>query len=756
MQRASSLLLFSVSLCSLTAVSCQGDDVGQFNFDAGGTTGPMTGGSTGGSTPDDSVGTSGASTESETSPGEATSDSTTGPSGTTTTGHGYETDAESTDGTGSTGGTGEPCSLDADCDDGLHCNGYETCVDGVCEPGDPIVCDDGVECTVDSCDEAQQGACVSFADDGFCDDGLFCTGTETCDVFDGCMPGTPVVCDDGVACTEDICDEDMDACTFAADDGFCQDDSFCNGAESCDPVNGCQPGTPPACNDFLPCTTDSCDDGIGDCVHTPDDALCQNGLYCDGVEVCDAGMGCMPGPVVNCTDDGYSCTQESCNEAIDDCTTVLDNTLCQQGEFCTDGGCITGDPCDSDDDCDDGIACNGVETCNLDTDPGVCQPGSPVHCFDGIECTFDECLEPTGTCQFTPLDDICNDGNLCNGSESCDPGSGCVSGTPLQCDDGIACTNDSCFPAFGCHNAPDDVACQDSSVCNGAEVCDPISGCQPSSGPLQCPNDGIACTTSYCDEAFGGCVVEPNDDLCACGETCSVSLGCNDACSVAACDGQVYECGNCLDDDGDCDIDSNDIDCFGVCDNNESGFAGEIPGQNAAPCKMECYFDDDSGQGNDDCHWSHHCDPLEPNGCSYNPNHMIPGTSMSCDDAQAMQSQVCEDVCGPVVPNGCDCFGCCEVQLDGGGSVTVYLGTEVGNSGSCSFDVVTDPDLCNPCTQVDACLNPCEGCEICFGAGELPPECTEQTCDEAQPCGMPGQDPCPAGQFCLTGCCSSF
>jgi hypothetical protein len=42
--------------------------------------------------------------------------------------------------------------VDGDCDDGDACNGTETCLAGVCQPGTPLVCDDGNACTDDTCD----------------------------------------------------------------------------------------------------------------------------------------------------------------------------------------------------------------------------------------------------------------------------------------------------------------------------------------------------------------------------------------------------------------------------------------------------------------------------------------------------------------------------------------------------------------------------------------------------------------------------
>ncbi len=234
-------------------------------------------------------------------------------------------------------------------------------------------------------------------------------------------------------------------------------------------------------------------------------------------------------------------------------------------------------------------------------------------------------------------------------------------------------------------------------------------------------------------------------------------------CVVTDCAGKVYQCGNCEDDDDDGHVDASDANCWGPCDNNEAGFKGNIPGQAHAPCtSLDCYFDDDSGAGNDECYWSHGCDPSEPNpsGCAYDENTSLPGSGgLSCESAQQMQSEICEQICEPLVPNGCDCFGCCAIT-QGNETYTVYLGTEdAEGNGSCSLDVVDDPEKCAPCIQVEACLNPCEAdpenCEICIGETVVPDDCDEAGC----PDGIQSCDPnnnsadCPTGMFCVTGCC---
>jgi hypothetical protein len=129
------------------------------------------------------------------------------------------------------------------CDDGLFCNGQEICdpVDGCifgpepCSPGDTCVEE------TDSCLAGPD--CAADTD---CDDGLFCNGFETCDTGTGdCLAGTSPVVDDGVACTVDSCDEEMGQVENLPVDSLCDDGLFCNGRETCDPVEDCRPGTAP-------------------------------------------------------------------------------------------------------------------------------------------------------------------------------------------------------------------------------------------------------------------------------------------------------------------------------------------------------------------------------------------------------------------------------------------------------------------------------------------------------------------------------
>ncbi|MEZ4371578.1 MAG: hypothetical protein R3B07_12170 [Polyangiaceae bacterium] len=270
------------------------------------------------------------------------------------------------------------------------------------------------------------------------------------------------------------------------------------------------------------------------------------------------------------------------------------------------------------------------------------------------------------------------------------------------------------------------------------------------------------------------------------GTTAGTGAGGGGGCVVTQCQNHVYACGNCLDDDNDGKIDSEDPDCLGPCDNTEDSYDSGISGGNEAPCKMDCYFDQDTGN-NDGCYWSHECDKLSaapnyyPSGdsaCEYDANANIPGTSKGCSELESGQDPMCESYCGPLTPNGCDCFGCCE--LPAGGGKYVYLGSEdMLKNPTCTKEDVNDPTKCHPCTPVPSCLNTCEECELCIGKDKLPDSCNPpgtggtggtgsggsagqgaggtggsgQCAAGVQPCGLAGQAPCPSAYYCVTGCC---
>jgi hypothetical protein len=208
-----------------------------------------------------------------------------------------------------------------------------------------------------------------------------------------------------------------------------------------------------------------------------------------------------------------------------------------------------------------------------------------------------------------------------------------------------------------------------------------------------------------------------------------------------ACGGKIYACGDTLDNDGDGLVDYADPECTTPCDDAEGSFQTDLPGQNE-DCKSDCYFDENTGAGDDKCEQNLKCDREDPGaliGCEYDPEYQTCGIEV--EDA-------CQEFCEPLVPNGCDCFGCCEI-----GDRTVYL----DGSPDCHLGNL---DACQSCTLNTECDNPCapEECELCFGQqlADLPDECNgEPACPDGVSACASHSD-CPAGDFCQTGCCISF
>jgi hypothetical protein len=113
---------------------------------------------------------------------------------------------------------GPPCDSEDDCDDGNECTA-DTCPDGACR-NTSISCDDSDKCTVDSCDPAT-GACQH--DPKICDKGTPCTAGLTCDPATGeCPP--PVGCE---MCSGSAAEPDFDG-DFVGDELTSVEDGSCS------------------------------------------------------------------------------------------------------------------------------------------------------------------------------------------------------------------------------------------------------------------------------------------------------------------------------------------------------------------------------------------------------------------------------------------------------------------------------------------------------------------------------------------------
>jgi hypothetical protein len=181
------------------------------------------------------------------------------------------------------------------------CDGIDNDCNGVI---DDNLCDDGTNCTIDSCNA--DGSCAHAPDNQLlCDDGSICTQTDKC--IDGSCQGlNPIICDDGNQCTDDTCDP-VAGCLTAFNAAGCQDGSECTENDTC--TNGvCKPGPQKSCDDNNPCTFDQCfPQKAGGCEHPPT----NEGQFCskDGINQCQSAK-CIQGNCETIGNAGQSCSEE--------------------------------------------------------------------------------------------------------------------------------------------------------------------------------------------------------------------------------------------------------------------------------------------------------------------------------------------------------------------------------------------------------------------------------------------------------------
>jgi hypothetical protein len=588
----------------------------------------------------------------------------------------------------------------AECDAGFaaaeSCNGLDDDCDSETDEPSMVggkyveLCDDGNECTADSCD-GEAGCTQAPLSEGECKDGDVCTVGDHCE--GGLCTGSPILCNDSNSCTDDSCDG-LGGCSFVNNQADCDDGDPCSVADECD--EGLCAGYPIACE----CLADE------DCGVLEDANLCNGTLSCDTSSLPHK---CVldPDSLVVCPEGEESaCQENACNPATGLCAVVAanDGFACDDGDACTIGEhceagacagsvpavCADNNPCTDDScsavlgclfvpnvsPCDDGDDCTAGDTCSA----GKCVTGKALSCNDGNACTADSCTDGIG-CVHVPTPAICDDGNECTLNDFCVDGACASVGAP-DCDDNNLCTTDVCDPAHGCIHQLNKAPCDDGSVCTTADHCH-LGQCI-AGGQLTC-NDSNPCTDDSCNPA-SGCVFLPNGKACDDGNACSL----DDQCKGGTCTpGKTLPCNDdnpCTDDY--CDFllgcihphnsdpcnDANACTANEFCSNGTCG--GGVPvlcadnnvcTDDACNAKTGCVFTNNAAVCSDgltcttgdkcaeaacqatanlDCNDGNVCTDdacLEPAGCSHLP--VVDGTV--CGVEQTCQAGQCKAACEP-------------------------------------------------------------------------------------------------------------
>ncbi len=316
------------------------------------------------------------------------------------------------------------------------------------------------------------------------------------------------------------------------------------------------------------CTRVDCQSGS--CALATD--VSKVGLECTETSLCEVGTcteagecaGVMPR---DCSDlDEDVCATGRCDETDGTCTVDVAEAgvacsaplcyaaTCDGEGQCVDQGVTEGAPCSSGNPCLEGGTCSATGVC---IETGSCPCETSTDCDDGLDCTKDSCED--GECLFVPYAAACAINGECswpgelapnNACLSCAPALSTTSWSPVDCDDGQACTVDECTPTGGCSNtpSPDDTPCQAGLTCGAnASVC--IAGqCEcdvqcvlssdcatnPEAPPL------LPCQKHKCDEGLCQAI----GDEAAEGTPCDVGDPCYQGglCQQGVCDAPPVDC----------------------------------------------------------------------------------------------------------------------------------------------------------------------------------------------------------------------
>ena len=183
------------------------------------------------------------------------------------------------------------CVSDSDCPDEV-CTVFQcdTAWGWCSKEGVDLDCDDGLDCTEDTCDNSV--GCVNEAQPLPCSDGDPCTSGDMC-VGTSCIASGDT-CDDGNECTTDSCATDG-SCSYINNTESCDDGDVCTEGDYCN-EGSCTNTGAANCDDDDSCTEDHCEPGVG-CVYEADPPIsCDqvpSGLCCcgngdqEGAEDCD-------------------------------------------------------------------------------------------------------------------------------------------------------------------------------------------------------------------------------------------------------------------------------------------------------------------------------------------------------------------------------------------------------------------------------------------------------------------------------------
>jgi len=350
---------------------------------------------------------------------------------------------------------------------------------------------------------------------------------------------------------DDLCKDSGDCCDDYA--ALCGSSASCKGDKDCD--------------DFDPCTSDSC--VAGACKHAGTGACCKTAGDCDDFDACTVDACTSSGCTNTAKDcsDGLGCTTDSCDSKTGSCSSAVQAGFCVIESNCRisgeldDTSCKACDPSKSQqgwtpkvgDACDDGSSCTTGDICdgngNCAGKPKASCCKSDADCASSDACTAGSCNVAMGACAFSPKTGCCTVGTCCDLVTHTPKAAGAVCGSvPVAVDyacDGSLAQKRNGMPAcdgisgIGCLKTQGGLAWtpwQTIATCTAAQKC-----VQQPGAPPTCVSAGGSCgNAADCDDK------DPcTDDGCVGGACSNLAKKCPGGapCQVGACNPTTGACG---------------------------------------------------------------------------------------------------------------------------------------------------------------------------------------------------------------------
>jgi hypothetical protein len=657
-----------------------------------------------------------------------------------------------------------------------------------CTFGQDQMCDDQNPCTTDACNT--KGVCVNTPATDVCqiDGTCYASGAtapadqcKICDLAKSKSTWTAVGCAaDGNPCTDDTCDASAGCSYPALVGGTCDDGVACTTDDRCEGgacvATPCECSTDKECEEALtagPCQKAACVDDACQFVAdaTLDGTDCTDGDDCTTDDACDTGV-CV-GDEVDCSGLDGPCSTGACVDGSCKLELEAEGTACQPANACILNA-----------------TCGASGNCAGTWDGAKCKCGSNAECDDGRACTLDTCDTAKGACSSTPVAGTCLLGEECwnNGDIhpfdqclECDVAASATQWTALGCDDGDACTVDSCDPVTGCSQkaGPAGSCCKFASDCLAAglvagacqvvscksgscevvadetangKACDDESACTIDDScqagactggvPKSCEKPALgACVTVACEAGSGDCVQTPLAEGAGCsdGNACTVSDVCD---AVGGCAGTAKDCGagdvctlaTCDAGTGDCKLLAKE---GGACDDGEKCTNGD-----SCDAEGACSGTWDGGLSGCACVGDEDCD--DGRACTVDACNTASGAcSNTVDAAFCLLDGACVAANAKKADNAC-------LECRPAVSKKAWQPVACNDSNACTTDLcdaakgcVSEPrtgvacDDGNPDTTDDhcdsgTCVASCACSAAADCAGVVAPACSKVVCDKCQ------------------------